>query len=268
MECYSCKKIFHNKGGYANHLNFCQRKWEFKKAPCKKCGKLFQVGGLSQHEIKCDGTGTKTLKKRESKLPWKNCPLCGQEIKTSKIKHLKSCNGKGKKRERIKPGRNWAKGKTYEQLYGVEKAEQIKKKLREYKPSEITRNKLSKAAIKNKFGGINYSNWVGKHGWYKGFWCDSSWELAYVIYNLDQNIPFSRNRKTFKYIYKGKLKWWTPDFIENGNYVEIKGYFDDIAKSKIEQFPEKIILIRKKEIQKYLNYAKNKYGKFISLYEK
>ena len=25
----------------------------------------------------------------------------------------------------------------------------------------------------------------GKHGWYKEYWCDSSWELAYVIYNLD-----------------------------------------------------------------------------------
>jgi len=30
----------------------------------------------------------------------------------------------------------------------------------------------------------------GKAGFYKGYHCMSSWELAYVIYNLEHNVSF------------------------------------------------------------------------------
>lgn len=53
----------------------------------------------------------------------------------------------------------------------------------------------------------------GKHGWYKEYWCDSSWELAYVIYNLDHNIKFKRNYQGFTYIFNNKLHKFYPDFI-------------------------------------------------------
>ena len=47
---------------------------------------------------------------------------------------------------------------------------------------------------------------MGIKGWYKGFWCDSSWELAYVIYNLDHGIEFRRNTEKFEYEYCGKIR--------------------------------------------------------------
>jgi len=37
-------------------------------------------------------------------------------------------------------------------------------------------------------GGKRIGSGRGKSGWYKGYWCDSSWELAYVIYNIDHDV--------------------------------------------------------------------------------
>ena len=57
---------------------------------------------------------------------------------------------------------------------------------------------------------------------YKGYWCDSSWELAYVIYNLEHNIKFERNKQGFEYEFENKKYKYYPDFIlEDGTYVEV-----------------------------------------------
>ncbi len=108
-----------------------------------------------------------------------------------------------------------------------------------------------------------------KCGWYKGYWCDSSWELAFVIYNLDHSIKFERNTKGFEYEYENKTYKYYPDFIlEDGTYIEIKGYKSKNSDAKIKAFPFKITVLYKNEIKKYLDYAKNKYGnKFIEVYE-
>lgn len=109
----------------------------------------------------------------------------------------------------------------------------------------------------------------GKKGWYKGYWCDSSWELAYVIYNLEHNIKFIRNKEGFEYEFENKKYKYYPDFIlEDGTYVEIKGFLDKKNKTKIESFNKKIIIIDKTKINQYLNYVIKKYGKeYINLYE-
>lgn len=134
------------------------------------------------------------------------------------------------------------------------------------------REERKQNAIKRKIGGYHKHGGKGKRGWYKGFWCDSSWELAYVIYNLDHNIEFSRNKQGFEYIFEGTIKKYYPDFILNdGTYVEIKGWYDKKVFEKHRQFKEngnKLIVIDKETILPYLNYVINIYGKdFISLYE-
>ena len=118
-------------------------------------------------------------------------------------------------------------------------------------------------------GGIRVGSGRGKSGWYKGYWCDSSWELAYVIYNLDHNIEFERNKEGFEYEYNNEKHKYYPDFIlEDGTYVEIKGYKSEITNAKIKYFPHKIKLIYKENIKYYLNYVIEKYGnKFIKQYE-
>lgn len=131
------------------------------------------------------------------------------------------------------------------------------------------RRKISETMKKNPAaGGKRQGSGRGKKGWYKGYFCDSSWELAYVIYNLDHNIQFARNTEGFKYLYEGVERIYIPDFIEDGGYVEIKGYRTKQWESKLNQFKGKLKTLYKEEMSKYLSYVESTYGKdFISMYE-
>ena len=122
---------------------------------------------------------------------------------------------------------------------------------------------------KSSPGGKRHSSGRGKKGWYKGYFCDSSWELAYVIYNLEHNIHFIRNLQGFEYEFKGKIHKYYPDFIlDDGSYVEIKGLMTDKNKTKINSFKKPLHIITSKEIKPYLEYVEHKYGNdFIKLYE-
>lgn len=114
--------------------------------------------------------------------------------------------------------------------------------------------------IKPHLGGKRRGSGRGKKGWYKGIFCDSTWELAFVIYCLDNDISIKRNKEFRTYIYKGKEHKYYPDFIINDKDVyEIKGYSTDQWQAKKAQNPD-VIVIGKKEISKYLDYCIKKYG--------
>jgi hypothetical protein len=117
-------------------------------------------------------------------------------------------------------------------------------------------------------GGFRQGSSRGKSGWYKGYWCDSSWELAWVIYNLENDIDFERNKIGFKYIFEGKESLFYPDFIIKGEYIEIKNFNSERLKSKLKYFPHKIKVLYKKDLKKEFEYVIEKYGKnYIKLYE-
>ena len=133
------------------------------------------------------------------------------------------------------------------------------------------RLKISETMKKNPLaGGKRTGSGRGKKGWYKGYFCDSSWELAYVIYNLEHNIKFVRNLEGFEYQYENEIHKYYPDFIlEDGTYVEVKGYFTKQTEEKIKAFKNKLEIIDKFKIKPYLEYVEEKYGKnFIELYER
>lgn len=117
-------------------------------------------------------------------------------------------------------------------------------------------------------GGIKPGTSRGKKGIYKGFKCDSSYELAFVIYCLEHNIKLERNTQGFDYKFENKDRKFYPDFIINGNeYVEIKNYHSEITDAKISNFPHQIKIYYTETMDLFLNYAKQKYGKdFIKLY--
>ena len=46
---------------------------------------------------------------------------------------------------------------------------------------------IEKGYLKGKTGGIREGAGRSKSGWYKGYYCNSSYELAWVIYSLDNN---------------------------------------------------------------------------------
>lgn len=132
--------------------------------------------------------------------------------------------------------------------------------------SESTREKMSISAI-NRIINNGYSC-RGKAGWYKGYHCMSSWELAYVIYNIEHNIDFQQNRQWFQYSYNDEVHRYLPDFIEGDLFVEIKGFYDGKVNAKCDQFPYKLKIIDKDNIGMYIDYATQMYGKdFINLYE-
>lgn len=137
--------------------------------------------------------------------------------------------------------------------------------------SKTTKQRLSASAKERKLGGYIKGSGRGKSGWYKGFWCDSSYELAYVIWALDHNIPINRNILRFPFTYKGKIKFYIPDFIRldrKDYFIEVKGYFSDETIEKTKQFPHKLKIYCGNGMKKFLKYAKEKHGKnFIELYD-
>ena len=117
-------------------------------------------------------------------------------------------------------------------------------------------------------GGVKPGSSRGKCGWYSGYWCDSSYELAYLIYCLENNIDIVRNKEGFEYIFNDEKHLFYPDFIVSGKYVEIKNFRSDLTDAKLSYFPYDITVYYKDTIKPYLEYTINKYGKdFIKLYE-
>lgn len=122
----------------------------------------------------------------------------------------------------------------------------------------------------SKCGGLRQRSGRGKSGWYKGIFCNSSWELAWVIYAFDHGEIFTRNTTGFEYVFKEKLHRYYPDFLLNDTttYIEVKGYNTDQWKAKKDQFPHTLRIIGKEEIKPYIKYVTEKYGTdFIRLYE-
>jgi hypothetical protein len=134
--------------------------------------------------------------------------------------------------------------------------------------SEIKRReKLKIIALRRKLGGYVQGSGRGKKGWYKGFFCDSSWELAYVVYCLEHGIDIKRNTEKRHYIWQGIIKNYIPDFIVEGNVTEVKGYKTKQWLAKLEANPD-VKVLYEKDLKPVLEYVKTKYGKnFISLYE-
>lgn len=117
-------------------------------------------------------------------------------------------------------------------------------------------------------GGYRKGSGRGKSGWYKGFHCDSSWELAFLIYHLDHNINITRCNEKYDYKYCGDIHTYNPDFIIDDEYYEIKGFKSDQWQAKLDQFPYKLHVLYKDDINKYIDYVYKNYGKdIISLYD-
>lgn len=114
-----------------------------------------------------------------------------------------------------------------------------------------------------------------RSGKYNNIFCASTWELAYLIYCIDNFIPIVRCTRWFDYIYNNKPHKYLPDFYlpDTDEYVEIKGknqyYDEDLVKIKTASILNnncKYVYIDDSLIYTYINYCKNKY-KVKYLYE-
>jgi len=271
LTCKFCGKDFSNLGGLHSHEKyFCnknpnilinKRYTEHHKAPCKYCGKLYDVANLKRHE-------ESKICLREPKNIYKLdhedlfCKFCQSEFnsKNALIQHEIRCKLNPERKNYNSLGRwstNTLKGQTKENNKYIKKQ------------AETLKNKYQQGLIKPKQG----KSFGFKSGWYKDIWCDSSWELAFLVYHLDHNINIKRSELYIPYIGKDhRLHYYFPDFEVEGKLYEIKGRVTDITSLKLESAREKgydIILIGDKEIVPYLKYCKDTYGDdFYSLYNK
>lgn len=95
-------------------------------------------------------------------------------------------------------------------------------------------SKSTKLAVQKAGGNLNRYGVRGRchYGTYKGFHCDSSYELAFVVYCLEHNIDIVRNKTGFKYEYNNQEHFYYPDFIVNNEYIEIKKLLNRTSSSK------------------------------------
>lgn len=206
---------------------------------CTYCEReINNKGSLAAHEKCC--------KKNPNRVPHQRSPLAG--AKKGSVPWNKGKTGVQK---------SWNKG-----LKGISTgvcADPEKEKER--------RRKLSKVAKARKLGGYVQGSGRGKKGWYKGFFCDSSWELAYIIYCLDHNIDIKRCTEKRQYMWEGKQKNYIPDFVVDGRIVEIKGYKSKQWLAKLSANQD-VTVLYEKDLRPMLEYVVNTYGKdFLSLYE-
>jgi len=278
--CPYCNNEFDGGRSFGGHITNCKKNPKYTeiknkisfsrtldrkihKLHCIKCENEYEIevtdndyykGKYKKYcNIKCANSHIRT---DESKLNISN--IIKEKIKKGEI-IIKEKNIKIKKLKK----RNFCKNCNKEILL-TNKSGFCKKCL---SSSKDYRKKLSDNN-KGKTGGYREKGGRGKQGWFKGFYCNSSWELAYVIYCLENDIKIKRNKEGFEYIFENKKYKFYPDFIkEDGSYVEVKGYLDNKNKSKLNQFNLEIELIDKNKIQLYLCYVIEKYGEnFIELY--
>lgn len=225
---------------------------------CKYCNKECKnLNSLRQHEIRC----------KENK----NRIECGRQIGT-KVKY-----------NTIK-GRKTIHNGITKKLVFVEELDKYLQNGWELGIPKIHKDKLSKA-LKGKSTGISKDpikeverrqkisnsmkgnkNWTfnkrrgnSKKGYFNNIFCDSTWELAFVVFHIENNLNIKRCSLRLKYFFDNNEHIYIPDFETDEGIIEIKGRKNKKALEKEKQFPN-IKVIDKDGIKPYLDYVINKYG--------
>lgn len=110
-------------------------------------------------------------------------------------------------------------------------------------------------------GGYREGSSRGYHRYYKGIWCDSTYELAYLIYCLDHNINIKRCQESFEYEFNGVKHKYHPDFIVNGVIVEIKNYYREENDIKLDAISKEKKILYYEDLIPCFEYVSKAYGK-------
>lgn len=125
---------------------------------------------------------------------------------------------------------------------------------------KLRKERISETMKKNPLaGGYRKGAGRGHKGRYKGLYCDSSWELAFLVYYKEHNLYIERCTDKREYEYDGKIHTYLPDFITDEGIIEIKGYKSKQWEAKYISNPD-IKVLYKDDMQPYLNYVIEKYG--------
>jgi hypothetical protein len=132
----------------------------------------------------------------------------------------------------------------------------------------IAENKkyCSKTCFVKNAGGNREGAGKAKTGYYKGIYCGSTYELAWVIYNLDHGNAFTR----FNGFLEENGKKYYPDFLIENKIIEIKGYESVESVQKKTKIAEShgftVNVLRREQLQKEFNWVKQNYT-YKNMYE-
>ena len=162
----------------------------------------------------------------------------------------------------------WNRGLTWEAMYAADvlqrqeatRTSRIQSAQRALAASDELeqqrREKSSRAARERGLGGYERGSGRGKKDWYRGYWCDSNYELAFVVWPLDHEIPFERNTRVSYYEFGGKVMRWIPDFLlADGTFVEIKGYVTEQTLAKFRFFLPSVLVLTRTELSPMCDYV-------------
>ena len=242
------------------------------KIPCEVCGQLISLSNMSKHLARHERDKTRvSTYKYALNHDGLICQFCGKECKSknSLCNHERLCKLNPNRQESSWIQFNnshpvWNKGLTKDTDKRVAKSAETYKRNVAINGAYWTGKKHSdesKRKIALSMAGNTHGN-RSKKGFYKGYYCGSSYELAYVIYNIDHNISFSRCDRHYEYEYNGSKHLYFPDFeLPDGTIIEIKGYHTelvDIKAAAVNDRPIKIMY--KDDLQEHLTYVFNKYN--------
>ena len=172
---------------------------------------------------------------------------------------------------------NWNKGLTKKTSKILRsQSERVKQKyasgeltgsFKGHKHSEESKKKISLGTSKSYNYDANRKSGRGKKGYYKGFYCASTYELAYVIYCLDHNIQIERCKEYFEYEYQGQKHRYYPDFVVNDEIVEIKGFWNGRVNAKRDAVllqNRKYKILFPKDMDFIFKYIEERYGKLVN----
>lgn len=186
------------------------------------------------------------------------CDFCRKEF-TKLIHHIAYCKDNPNRSTKVGKPKGippWNKGKTGF-VTSVETRAKIGIKSRGRTHSVETKEKMSQQ--KKDLYASGWEPTCGRSKKYKysspiagDISVDGTWELIVAKYLDFLRFTWQRNRKRFPYIHlNGKDSTYQPDFYieEIDCYIEVKGYETDLDRCKWNQFPHKLKVWRRKEIQ-------------------
>lgn len=178
------------------------------------------------------------------------------------------------------------------QRYGVQDSRKAKQKIektittlknRTSEQKAITKNKTQQTCLA-KFGVISFSQTVAAQKARKPKYCyenetfDSKTELCFWLYHKVHRLDIIRNTTIkFTYSFNNKIYYYFPDFIINGQLIEIKGNqflksdgawqnpYDHRSDAKYEAkhqcaIDNNVKIIYSSACKKYVNWAKTNYN--------
>ena len=202
---------------------------EVKNKSKQTCMKKYGVEHASQSDEVKNKIKETCLEKYGTS--WTNTKESREKSKQTCLEKYGECNYNN--REKAK--------QTCLEKYGVEQASQaykVKNKINQtwiekygslenYRKMQQEKSKqtcLEKYGTESFFQTSGFSKYHRSKYVFKGLNFDSSWELAYYIYQKEHNTPIERNvDKFFEYNFLGKKHRYFPDFDIKGKMVEIKG---------------------------------------------